>query len=198
MESSSAYDAVLVLGSGIREGGSLPESSMAMVKKAVELVKSGCASYVIFSGRWSYALPHTPPVTEAKAMANYASSLGLPKEAILTEDESFTTVSNTCLVKKNILEKRNWKRIILISLYPQDKRAEYNLKRVLGRGYQSKTILADFQYPPEKLAALIETEKIKIREARAFHKGIKAGDHEKIFILSTKDLKENYIPRLRK
>ena len=164
------YDIVLVLGSGIKQDGSLPQSSLSCVNKAVELLKSNTVTNIILSGKYSHSIDFIPPRTEAAAMREHALSLGVLKENIFTEDKSFTTVSNICQVKSRILKKFHWNKIILVSIYPQSKRSLYNLKRVLGKNFKTKLILADFSYPTETLSKLREIEKEKYKDAINFYR----------------------------
>lgn len=181
-------DAILVLGRGIYKDGSIPESAKATIQKALELYNQGLAHHVVFSGKWSYSIDYVPPTTEAEAMAEYARSLGLAVSAIILEKESYTTVSNAIFIKTRVLEPQGWKRVILISLNPMDKRAIYNLRKVLGPEYESEVISADFTFPEEKMAQLIESEKTKMGFAKEFLERIKDGDHATILHLSNMEL----------
>lgn len=180
------FDAIVVLGTGIREDGSLPPSSQATVRKAVALLRSGVAPRIIMSGKWAYTISYKPPLTEATAMKRQAIVEGV------AEDQSETTVSNLCLVKKHYLEPHKWKTIVLISVYPQSRRAFYNFEHVMGPGYTTALMLADFTYPIEKLREIEKAEDGKMREATHFLSSIPAGDHEEIYRLAMKDLRENY------
>lgn len=187
------YNIILVLGTGIRADGSLPESAKALVEKAVSLCNKGVAPKIIFSGRWSYTLTYTPPTTEAEAMAQYAQSLGIPSEAIHIENESITTVSNLCLLKEQYLEPHAYRRILLVNLEPLSERAQCNVAMVFGPSYTVDVTYTPFSYPPEKLAHLLEQEKIKLAQAKQFHSNNKAGDHKAIYKAAMKDLEENYL-----
>lgn len=190
---ASSYNAILVLGTGIRQDGSLPPTSVSSVDKAVQLYRSGVASRIIMSGRWSYNLPFTPPLTEAQAMKRYAAAQSVPEADILVEDESVTTVSNLCLVKQHYLEPHDWKRIILIGIRPHAPRTLYNAQRVLGPDYACDLQLADFQYAPERLAELEVVEQGKLQDAIKFHQNLLAGDHRAIYDAAMADLQEHYI-----
>ena len=187
------YDVLLVLGTGIRADGTLPESAESLARKAVELIKQGAAKKVIFSGRWSYRLKYEPPTTEAKAMADYATTLGLHQDTILIENESVTTVSNLCLLKEQYLEPNNFTNVLLISIKPLDKRALFNASMVLGPNYTIDVIYTDFSYPAEKALELEAFEHDRLMEAQRFHSQHTPGDHKTILELATKDLEENYL-----
>ena len=187
------YDCILALGTGIGQDGSLPDSFISAVNKAVELYKAGQAARFIFSGRWSYQSPFTPPLTEAQAMKLYAIKQGIPPEDILIEDESVTTVSNLCLAKKKFLEKHSWKKILLIGIEPHAPRTLYNARRVLGTSYTCDLQLADFRYAPAHLEELKALEKGKLQDAIDFYKSLSVGDHEAIYNAAMADLKQNYM-----
>jgi hypothetical protein len=189
------YDVILVLGVGIREDGSLPDSAKAFVEKAVELWKQSVAPRVIFSGRWSYTLKFTPPATEAEAMAAYAQTLGLPKTAIHIENEPITTVTNLCLVKKHYLEPHNYRRILLVTIEILSERTLFNATMVFGLDYTIDVTYADFSYAADQQALLIEQEKLKLAQAKQFHSRNQAGDHQAIYKAAMDDLEQNYLPK---
>jgi len=184
------FDAILVLGRGIREDGSIPDVSKSCVEKAVELLKGKEADHIIFSGKWTYQAKFTPPLSEAQAMANYAIGLGAPEKALLIEEESVATVFNLYYTKTKILIPRGWKKLIFVGIEAIEKRAMINIENVLGPEYRIKEILADFRYPLEKEKELYRLEDEKIKVVRDFVKDITPGDHETIFERSSEKLKE--------
>jgi uncharacterized SAM-binding protein YcdF (DUF218 family) len=186
------YHVALVLGGGIKEDGSLPDSAKARVKKAVELLNANKVDKILFCGKWTYKIKYLPPITEAQAMRNHAEALGANKSFLLTEAESITTVTNFCNAKKIILQN-NWNRIILVTLSPLAKRAMLNMKKVFGKDFTCKIILTDFQFDKIKEKELKIFEKDRLKEAKRFLGQFKDGDDEKIFKEATRDLKENYL-----
>lgn len=190
------YDSILVLGRGIYEDGSIPDSAKATIKKAVELYKQGLAPRIIFSGKWSYKIDYTPPFTEAEAMANYAKSLGLPDKAVVLEKDSYNTTLNVYNVKKQILEPNNWYRVVLISLDPIYKRAFNDLKKMLGPNYQCKLVIVDFKFPEEKYQKLKEDEESKFKIVEEFYAGIADGDDQAIYDRVIEYIKKEY-PKIK-
>ncbi len=174
------FDVILGLGVGISQEGDLPESGRAIVKKAVELFKTGVAKKIIFSGKWSYRFEYQPKLTEAAAMKNLAISLGVAEDKILTEENSDSTVTNLVFVKKDILKPLNLKSVILVVAKPHAQRAEYNLKMVLGPSYKHKVVVSNYDHPPEYLAEFLERERFKMIETKLRYKNVVPGDHEKI------------------
>lgn len=195
MSATPKYDAILIFGSGINEDGSLPDSSVACVQKAIELHKNNPDLKLITCGKWAHQLTYTPPCSEAEALRRKAVELGFPAKHVYVEDKSVTTVSNACLAKVEYLEKHHLRRVALISVHPQAIRAFYNLKYVLGTHYMCVLISADFTYPPDKKQELEAAEREKQLEAQAFLNPLPLGDHAAIFNAAMADLKANYKPK---
>src|SRR6476619_1009753 len=74
-------DAIIVLGRGVRPDGSLGLIARTRVDRALELFSLGVAPRIIFAGRSALMGPDSPAVTEADAMAAYATSHGLRADA---------------------------------------------------------------------------------------------------------------------
>lgn len=81
---------------------------------AVKLYKEKRAPFILFSG----GKGKKGVVAEAKVMKEKAISLGIPEEAILTEEESYNTTENV-LCSMLVLERKfllqNIKRLIVVS-----------------------------------------------------------------------------------
>ena len=81
---------------------------------AVKLYKEKRAPFILFSG----GKGKKGVVAEAKAMKEKALSLGIPEEAILTEEESYNTTENV-LCSMLVLERKfllqNIKRLLVVS-----------------------------------------------------------------------------------
>ncbi|MBN2453528.1 MAG: YdcF family protein [Candidatus Omnitrophica bacterium] len=101
-------DAIVVLGGGIGESGKVGQGYEERAEYAVELYKKGYASYIIFSSGYIHILEET------LVMKALALSLGVPENAIVLENR----VSNThdsVLFTREILDKKGWKKIILLT-----------------------------------------------------------------------------------
>lgn len=191
------YDAILVLGRGVYKDGSIPESAKSTIEKAVELFNASQADKIIFSGKWTYTLDYTPPTTEARVMANYAQSLGLPESATLLEEEAYTTVTNAYFIKKNFLIPNNWKRVVLVSTHPMSQRAHWTLGLIFGPEYTCDLINSDFYFSPDILKEKEAKEKEKRQYGKKFCQlhNLIPGDHETIFRLTEEDLDKNWRKR---
>lgn len=188
------YDAILVLGRGVYKDGSIPESAKSTVEKAVELYNGHQAERIVFSGKWTYKADYIPPTTEARAMANYARTLGLPEKAIHLEEKSYTTVSNAYFIKTEFLIPNNWHRVLLVSVYPMDKRAHKAVSTLFGSDYVCDLVTTDFVFPSE----ILKDKEAKEKEKREYTKklyeshSLKPGDHKEIRRVTDEDLDKNW------
>lgn len=184
------FDAVIVLGTGIKQDGQLPDSSIRNIKRAVELYKNRHTQKLILAGKWAWNCKYTPRLTEAAAMRLVALNRGIPAVDILIEDQSSTIGSNLCNVKEKILIPNNFKNIALICISDVIKeRMELNLKMILGPDYTCEVIMAESSYTPEKYEELKMIESKKMPEALKFYSNITPGDHETIYRLGEEDIK---------
>lgn len=180
LKSDNKYDVVLVLGSGVYKDGSIPESAEARIRKAKELFDKGTVDHIILSGKWSYRLDYTPPLSEAGAMAEYGESIELSHQKILLENESTTTMTNFYFIKK-ILRENGWRKVILVINRPYVERTKLNMEMVLGPDYECEVIEPDYRFPKEKEEELVRIEVEKIKVVREFYKDVKPGDDESIY-----------------
>ncbi len=109
-------DAIVVFAGGAGESGRPGQGHEERVQYAVQLYKEGFAPKIIFSS--GYTLIYKEPIL----MEALAISQGVPKNAIILEEESISTYDNVRLVK-NILDKEKWSEVLLIS-------SPYHMRRV--------------------------------------------------------------------
>jgi hypothetical protein len=193
------YDVAIVLGTGIKKNGTLPDSCLSNLKTAIKLYKDKTVSKLVFSGKWAWNCKFTPELTEAEAMKQIAISRGVPETDIFVDDKSFTTVSNLCHVKEGILIPNNFANVILVCISDIVKeRNEYNLKMVLGPEYTYEIVMSDSVYSPEKYEELKAIEAEKMIDCKNFYIDITPGDHQTILKRSEYDLQTNYINKLGK
>lgn len=130
------YDTILVLGNGVEPDGILSEQPRAGVEKAVQAYRNKQAPWVIMSGGLSYKADEAHTLSEAQAMKDYAISLGLPSEVILTEAESQDTLGNAYFTKTNLLEPLKLTSLLLIpGPHHSRERLDFIFGKVLGKGY---------------------------------------------------------------
>jgi uncharacterized SAM-binding protein YcdF (DUF218 family) len=136
------YDVIIVLGGGINKNGGLPKPVINRIYKAQELFNEKLAPIIIMSGRWSPRLRHRPIITEAQSMEIYAHSLGLPKSAILKEEQSGSTLKNAQYLKDLFLTPHHWCNIIVVTSGFHLPRTQYIFDKILGPAYQISYISA--------------------------------------------------------
>jgi hypothetical protein len=128
-------DAIVVLGSTVHDDGSLPLHARQRAVRAAMLHAAGVAPHVIFSGRCGLTAPEPPPVSEAAAMAEYAESLGTPRDAILLEEEARDTIGNAYFVGRKFLEPNQWRSIRVVTSDFHVPRTTWVFHKILGPGY---------------------------------------------------------------
>jgi len=112
-----SYDAILVPGGGVREGGRLPSWVMRRLDRAREL--AGDAYIVTLSA----GTPHRPPppgargfpIFEAAAGARYLLDAGFPAERLLIESASWDTIGNAYFSRVVHAEPRGFRRLAVIT-----------------------------------------------------------------------------------
>lgn len=135
MEPSFRADALVVLGRGVDPNGSLPRLAKQRVERAAQLFAWKTAPCIIFSGRCSLMRDAIPAITEAKAMSDYAVSLGIRREVLLLEEQSRDTVGNAYFTLRNFLEPNDWTSIRVVTSDFHIQRAAWVFEKVLGLGY---------------------------------------------------------------
>lgn len=101
-------DAIVVLGSGIREDGTLADSSLRRALHGIELYRQALAGTLVFTGPRNRA-----GFTEALVRARLAREMGVPPSAILVEATALTTREEAERVA-TVLRARGMSRILLV------------------------------------------------------------------------------------
>lgn len=101
-------DVIVVFAGGVGESGKAGQGYEERVDSAVKLYKKGYATHLIFSSGTQFVF------NEAEVMKSLAVSLGVPDDAIILEEKAANTYQNV-LFTKEILDKRGWKKVLLIS-----------------------------------------------------------------------------------
>lgn len=151
-------DALVVLGRGTDADGSLPVLARQRVERAAELFAWEVAPRIIFSGRCSLMAEQTPPCTEGAAMADYAASLGLPRRALLVEEESRDTIGNAYFVLRRYLEPNDWNSIRVVTSDFHIQRTAWVFQKVLGLGYDVSFSPAPSELDHSSIAARAREE----------------------------------------
>ncbi len=101
-------DCIVVFAGGVGESGRAGQGYEERVHYAVELYKRGFAGHIVFSSGYKYVFE------EPLVMKALAVSLEVPEQAIILEDKATNTYENVKFTS-DILNKHNWKTILLIS-----------------------------------------------------------------------------------
>jgi len=180
-------DAIVVLGRGVRPDGSLGLIARARVDRALELFAMGIAPRIIFAGRSALMGPDSPSVTEADAMAAYATSHGLRADARFIEDESRDTIGNAYFTWRRWLQPNDWRSIRVVTTDYHIPRAAWIFRKVLGSAYDVSFTAA----PSDRFASSVASRARDESDIAAFLAGwlggIEDGDSAAIERLITND-----------
>ncbi len=113
----SQYDAILIPGGGVRDGGILPPWAAARFHRAVQRYQG---EYLI---PLSAGTVHRPPprdeagypILEAYAEAKYLLEQGIPAERILPEASSYDTIGNAFFSRVIHVEPRAFRHLLVIT-----------------------------------------------------------------------------------
>ncbi len=103
-------DAILILGAKSYKGTAYNPCLVERVAHGVNLYKQGYASTIIVSG----GNDDEDGSNEAATMRRIALGMGVPMEAILTENTSTSTYENFLNTKK-IIDKNKWYSVIIVT-----------------------------------------------------------------------------------
>ena len=143
-------DAIVVLGGGVDAAGELTLASRNRVLRAVEQFEAEVAPRMILAGRCGLTEPD-PPVTEAAAMARLAQELGVPRKALLLEEESRDTLGNAYFTRAMYLEPYGWEAIRVVTSDFHLSRAAWVFRKVLGADYDFSFVSAPSGFTPREL-----------------------------------------------
>ena len=160
-------DAIVVLGRGVRPDGSLGLIARTRVDRALELFSLAVAPRIIFAGRGALMGPDSPTITEAEAMASYATGHGLPPEARFIEDESRDTIGNAYFTWRRWLEPNGWGSIRVVTTDYHIPRAAWIFRKVLG----SRCDVAFSAAPSDRFASSVASRARDESDIAAFLAG---------------------------
>jgi len=151
-------DIIAVLGYELTRNFELKDIARYRVEKAISLFNKKEAPRIVFCGSHSFWNEDNPKRTEARAMAEYAISLGLPKTNALLEEHSKDSVGNAYFLRKNYLDRKGWKSLIVVTSDFHVPKTKYVFKKVLGEGYSYKVVSAQSGLSEHELAVLTKRE----------------------------------------
>ena len=109
IDEREASDVVLIFGRVLQEDHP-SEVFRARLDHGATLLRDGLASRIIVTG----GMTGNATRSEAEAGRDYLLDLGLPEEALLTEDQSKHSLENLFNARETLREK-NWSKLILVS-----------------------------------------------------------------------------------
>ncbi|MBO7303217.1 MAG: YdcF family protein, partial [Clostridia bacterium] len=115
------YDAIVVLGAGLRSDGTPSNMLEDRLKGAIELYKKGIAPKIILSGDCS-----GEDYDEVSAMQKYCVDNGVADGDIVRDDNGFSTYETM----ENIVNKMGYKRIIVVTQKYHIYRSVYIARRM--------------------------------------------------------------------
>lgn len=100
------YDAIVVLGAGLRSDGTPSNMLEDRLKGAIELYEKGVSSKIILSGDCS-----GEDYDEVSSMKKFCIDNGVPEDAIVRDDKGFSTYETM----ENVVEKMGYKSVIVVT-----------------------------------------------------------------------------------
>lgn len=150
-------DALVLLGSKIGPGGVLLGPALRRARRALSAYRAGVAPWILATGgrRW-YG------VAESDAYARYLLAHGVPKERVLREHCSLTTVDNAYF-SAHMLQLRNISRIGLVTCHWHMRRAArafayfgLHVEGLPADAIESRALLALLRFGREQVAGVID------------------------------------------
>ncbi len=123
--SAKRVDAIVVLGGGINQDGTLTETSIRRVRFAIERWKELGGDFAfIVSGAYGAAKPKPPEgITEARLMSKIATANGVPNGLIMLEETSVDTMGNLYFSATELLLPLGLMNVLIVS-------SKYHIPRV--------------------------------------------------------------------
>jgi hypothetical protein len=160
------FDAVVIPGGGVRNGGVLPPGVAVRFDRAIEI--AGAAFLMPLSAGTPYRPPPLDergiPITEARAGAAYLMARGVPAERILVEESSYDTLGNAYFSRVIHAIPRGFAKLLVITSAFHMPRVEAVFRWVYALDGPGPRCGVDFDSAPNvgidpgALAARIEKE----------------------------------------
>jgi len=184
------YDAVIILGGGVRKNGSLPIWVIRRVRKALEFKDK--TKYFVTSS--AYTTNKKPlinkmgfPVNESVKMGELLVKAGINKSRILTERWSHDTIGNAYFTRLIHTDQLNLKKLLIITSEFHMPRSKAIFEWIFGLNYSlfkpyvldfasvsdsklnSKIMLTRIEKEQKSLSKLFKTKQ-KITNLKQLHK----------------------------
>lgn len=125
-------NAILVLGNGISDTGTLSQGSVARLQRGLEIIQEYPETPMVLSGGASWHLSSAPAVSEAQAMAIMAESLGIPCQRILLEEMSKDTLGNIFFCKCLYVIPNAWRSVVIVTSMHHAERVKFLSQKIFG------------------------------------------------------------------
>jgi DUF218 domain len=172
------YDAVIIPGGGVREGGELPAWVRPRLDRALE--RAGDAFLMPLSA----GTPHRPPpldaggfpITEARAEAEYLIARGADPRRILIEAASYDTIGNAYFARVIHAIPRGFRRVLVVTSEFHMPRTEAAFRWIWGLPAPGGDCVVEFEsvgdegFDEELRAARAARERaglVRLEESRA-------------------------------
>jgi DUF218 domain len=160
------YDAILIPGGGVREGGHLHTWVQCRLDRAIKLHRG--EYFIVLSAGTTYHPPPLDaggfPIFESVAAARYLMEAGVPPDRILTDTSSYDTIGNAYFSRVIHVEPQGLRRLLVIN-------SEFHMPRTKAvfqwlYGLEPHAIqyelefesVTDASMPPDLLADRLEKE----------------------------------------
>jgi len=168
------YDCIIVLANEMDINGNLNAESLGRINLACEQYFNKVSDKLITCG-WDYR--KDSELFIGNVLKSYAINLGVPAEVIIAELNSRDTVGDAFFTKVNIIEKTNWKNLLVVTSDYHVLRTAKIFNFIYGPSYEINVIGAPGSESAEKK---ISEEKSTIAFENTF-KGVEPGNDKEIF-----------------
>lgn len=122
---------LIVLGGGVNKEGVMPPWIHARLEKTLEEWNEHKYDYLIATGKGRAQYGHT----EAAMIARYLAGKGIPKNKILIEDKSTSTIENAYFCRVNFLDRLQLRKVTIVTNQFHINRAKATFQFILGENY---------------------------------------------------------------
>lgn len=169
---------IVVLGGGIDLKGNIPSLVYQRLNYALKLLDDYPHAKIVLSGKYSFLYQNKkPPMTEARAMANYITHRHIRRNQIILEQWSKDTIGNAYYLKKNVfLPLRETTATIITSAF-QLERVRFIFEKIFGPKYKLTFHAVKEKLPMVKEKLVVERQKDLLQQTKKLLAPMKDGDH---------------------